>query len=35
MSAAEKARALNQALAIVIPPGLENMGNTCYMASTF
>ena len=35
MTAAEKARALNQALAIVVPPGLENLGNTCYMASTF
>lgn len=35
MSAEEKARALNQALAVVVPPGLENLGNTCYMASTF
>lgn len=35
MTAEEKARALNQALAIVVPPGLENLGNTCYMASTF
>jgi ubiquitin carboxyl-terminal hydrolase 14 len=34
MTATEKARALNQALAIVAPPGLENLGNTCYMAST-
>ena len=30
----EKARALNQTLAITVPPGLTNLGNTCYMAST-
>lgn len=35
MNAEEKARALNKALAVVVPPGLENLGNTCYMASTF
>lgn len=34
MTAEEKARALNQAQAVVLTPGLENLGNTCYMAST-
>ena len=35
MTPAEKAKALNQTLAIVAPPGLTNLGNTCYMAATF
>lgn len=34
MTPAEKARALNQALAVAVPPGLTNLGNTCYMAAT-
>jgi len=34
MTPAEKARALNQTLSVVVPPGLTNLGNTCYMAST-
>jgi ubiquitin carboxyl-terminal hydrolase 14 len=34
MTPEEKARALNQTLAIAVPPGLTNLGNTCYMAST-
>lgn len=35
MTAEEKARAMNQTLAVIVPPGLTNLGNTCYMASTF
>jgi len=35
MTPEEKARALNQTLAVTCPPGLTNLGNTCYMASTF
>lgn len=34
MTPEEKARALNQALAVAVPPGLTNLGNTCYMAAT-
>jgi ubiquitin carboxyl-terminal hydrolase 14 len=34
MTPDEKARALNEALTVVLSPGLENLGNTCYMAST-
>ncbi len=34
MTPAEKARALNQSEMVVVPPGLENLGNTCYMNST-
>ena len=34
MTPEEKARALNETLAVVLTPGLENLGNTCYMAST-
>lgn len=34
MTPEQKAIALNQTLAIVQCPGLENLGNTCYMAST-
>lgn len=34
MTAAERAKALNETLAVVVPPGLENLGNTCYMNST-
>ena len=34
MTPEQKAKALNQALAVVVPPGLINLGNTCYMAST-
>ena len=34
MNAEEKARALNKTLSVRIPPGLTNLGNTCYMAST-
>lgn len=33
MNAAERAKALNQSEAVVIPPGLQNLGNTCYMNS--
>jgi ubiquitin carboxyl-terminal hydrolase 14 len=33
MTAVERAHALNQSEAVVIPPGLENLGNTCYMNS--
>lgn len=35
MTPEEKARALNETLSLVVPPGLINLGNTCYMASTF
>ena len=34
MSADEVARALHKIADIVIPAGLENLGNTCYMNST-
>lgn len=35
MTPEEKATAMNQTLAIQVPPGLTNLGNTCYMAATF
>ena len=34
MTPEQKARALNETLSVVITPGLVNLGNTCYMAST-
>ena len=34
MTPEQKARALNQTLTVNATPGLENLGNTCYMAST-
>ena len=34
MTAEEKAAALQEKAAIIIPAGLENLGNTCYMNST-
>ena len=34
MTPEEKAAALQEKAAIVIPAGLVNLGNTCYMAST-
>jgi len=33
MSAQEKAAALKEKTGMVIPAGLENLGNTCYMNS--
>ena len=33
MTAVERAHALNESEAVVIPPGLENICNTCYMNS--
>ena len=33
MSEEQRALALNQKAAIVVPAGLENLGNTCYMNS--
>ncbi len=35
MTPEEKAKAMNKTLAIQVPPGLTNLGNTCYMAATF
>ena len=34
MSAAERAAALHEKAQIVLPAGIENLGNTCYMNST-
>ena len=34
MTPQEKAIALNEKAQIVLPAGLENLGNTCYMNST-
>ena len=34
MTAEEKAAALHEKAQIVLPAGLENLGNTCYMNST-
>ena len=33
MTEEQRALALNQKAAIVVPAGLENLGNTCYMNS--
>jgi ubiquitin carboxyl-terminal hydrolase 14 len=33
MSPEEKAAALREKTGIIIPAGLENLGNTCYMNS--
>ena len=33
MTPEEKRAALSETAAVVIPPGLENLGNTCYMNS--
>ena len=33
MTPAERARAMNEKAAIVVPAGLDNLGNTCYMNS--
>ena len=33
MTPEERAQALNEKAAIVMPAGLENLGNTCYMNS--
>ena len=33
MTAEERARAMNEKAAIVVPAGLDNLGNTCYMNS--
>lgn len=33
MTAEERARAMNEKAAVVIPAGLDNLGNTCYMNS--
>jgi len=34
MTAEEKAIAMHEKAQIVLPAGLENLGNTCYMNST-
>jgi len=33
MTPEQKKNALGEGAAIVVPPGLVNLGNTCYMAS--
>ena len=33
MTPAERARAMNERAAVVVPAGLDNLGNTCYMNS--
>ena len=35
MTPAERARAMNEAAAVMVSAGLENLGNTCYMNSVF
>ena len=35
MTPAQRAAMLNERAAVVAPAGLENLGNTCYMNSTF
>ena len=34
MTPEQRARAMNEKAAIVMPAGLENLGNTCYMNSS-
>ena len=34
MTAEERARILHEKTGEILPAGLENLGNTCYMAST-
>jgi len=33
MTSEERARVMNEKAAIVVPAGLDNLGNTCYMNS--